>query len=101
MEPSTLTEIDNTINFNWGNYNIFNSLSDFFSIRMVRALLSSETSLFTFTIRADDGSRILINNEVVLDHINSCCDDCIFTYNLVQGIYYNLIIEYVQKQGEE
>ena len=28
-------------------------------------------------------------------------DDCIFTYNLVQGIYYNLIIEYVQKQGEE
>jgi hypothetical protein len=100
MEPSTLTEIDNTINFNWGNDNIFNSLSDFISIRWVGALLSPETSLFTFTISADDGSRILINNEVVLDHINSCCDDCTFTYNLVQGSYYNLIIEYVQKQGE-
>ena len=100
MEPSTLTEIDNTINFNWGNDNIFNSLSDFISIRWVGALLSPQTSLFTFTISADDGSRILINNEVVLDHINSCCDDCTFTYNLVQGSYYNLIIEYVQKQGE-
>ena len=100
MEPPSLTEIDNTINFNWGTNNIFNSLSDFLSIRWIGAILSPETSLFTFTVSADDGSRILINNEVVLDHINSCCDDCTFTYNLVQGNYYNLIIEYVQKQGE-
>ncbi len=64
------------------------------------ALLSPKISLFTFIISADDGSRILINNEVVLVHINQCSDDCTFTYNLVQGIYYNLNIEYVQKQGE-
>ena len=100
MEPPTLTEIDNTINFNWGTNYIFNSLSDFLSIRWIGAILSPETALFTFTVSADDGSRIIINNEVVLDHINSCCDDCTFTYNLVQGNYYNLIIEYVQKQGE-
>ena len=99
MEPSTLSEIDITINFNLGNDNIFNSLSDFISIKWVGALLSSETSLFTFTISVDDGSRILINIEVVLEHINSCCDDWTFTYNLVQGSNYNLIIEYVQKQG--
>jgi len=29
MEPPSLTEIDNTINFNWGTNTIFNSLSDF------------------------------------------------------------------------
>ncbi len=34
------------------------------------ALLSPKISLFTFIISADDGSRILINNEVVLVHIN-------------------------------
>ncbi len=32
--------------------------------------LSLETALFTFTVSSDDGSRVLINNEVVLDHIN-------------------------------
>ena len=32
----------------------------------------------------------LINNEM----------DCTFTYNLIKGKFYNLIIEYFHKQGE-
>lgn len=89
MEPPILKEIDITINFNWGTDYIFNSLSDFISKRWIGSILSPETALFTFTVSSDDGSRVLINNEVVLDHINSCCDDCTFTYKLIKGEFCN------------
>ena len=89
MEPPILKEIDNPINFNWGTDYIFNSLSDFISKRWICSILSPVTALFTLTLSSDDGSRVLINNEVVLDHINSCCDDCTFTYKLIKGEFCN------------
>ena len=89
MEPPILKEIDITINFNWGTDYIFNSLSDFISKRWIGSILSPETALFTFTVSSDDGRRVLINNEVFLDHINSCCDDCTFTYKLIKGEFCN------------
>ena len=64
-----MAAIDNTINFNLGTNSIFNSLSDFLSIRWIGVILSPETTLFIFTVSTDDGSRILINNEIVLDFI--------------------------------
>ena len=75
MEPPILKEIDITINFNWGTDYIFNSLSDFISKRWI-SILSPVTALFTLTLSSDDGSRVLINNEVVL-------------YKLIKGEFCN------------
>lgn len=97
-EPPSLTQIDNNINFNWNGETIFNSYSDFISIRWIGALLSPFDGLCTFTIYSDDGVRIYIDNNLLLDNINNVCDSCIFTYNLEKGNYYNIRIDYIQKQ---
>ena len=100
LEPFIEEKIDYKFDFNWDeNTNIINNLNDFISIRWIGALLSPENNVFTFSISSDDGIRIFINHKNVLDHLNSPCDDCNFSYNMKENEYYWIKIEFVQLQG--
>lgn len=62
-----LTGTTTDINFNWG----FNSPApgfpaDFFSVRWVRNL-TLDPGRYRFTVRADDGVRLWVNNNLIID----------------------------------
>ena len=63
----TLSGTTTDINFNWG----FNAPApgfpaDFFSVRWVRNL-NLDAGRYRFTVRADDGVRLWVNNNLVID----------------------------------
>ena len=98
--PSS-TQIDETINFNWGTSPIVGgALSNHVGVRWKGALLCPGTETYTFTVSTDDGIKIYIKNELVLDHLDSVCNDCTFTYSMTDGKYYDIEILYVQNEGE-
>ena len=100
QDPPKVTQIDENVNFNWGtDYIINGNLNNHISIRWSGAILCPETEEFTFTVSTDDGVRIYIRNELVLDHLTAVCNDCTFTYSMTSGEYYDVAIEYVQEDG--
>lgn len=65
--PPTLTGTTSAVNFNWG----FGSPApgfpaDFFSVRWVRNL-PLEAGRYRFTVTSDDGVRLWVNNNLIID----------------------------------
>lgn len=62
------------IDFNWGQRGVdmLTGQVDNFSIRWSGSL-DFEPANYVFFSRSDDGSRVLVDREVVLDHLQDCC----------------------------
>lgn len=62
------------IDFNWGQggVDMLTGQVDNFSIRWSGSL-DFEPANYIFFSRSDDGSRVLVDREIVLDHLQDCC----------------------------
>jgi hypothetical protein len=62
------TRVDPTINFNWGYNSPMNSIeADSFSIRWSGYVKPRYSETYTFYINVDDGVRLWINNQLLID----------------------------------
>ncbi|MGF2033815.1 MAG: DUF4347 domain-containing protein [Nostoc sp. CmiVER01] len=63
------TEIDSAINFDWGNRSPWASSvnSDNFSVRWTGNIIFPENGYYKFFTEADDGVRLWINNELIIN----------------------------------
>lgn len=93
-----ITRIDNVIDFDWGLGLVTNDVADFVSIRWFGKILAPATEEFTFIMHADDGVRLYFEGTLVIDRWDQCCDDVTTTQSLVQGQFYDLMIEYKEYQ---
>src|SRR5690606_3315908 len=65
----SITRIDPAINFNWGYGSPAPSIApDTFSVRWTGQLVAPETGQYTFHLTADDGVRLWIDGQLIIDH---------------------------------
>ena len=95
-----LVLIDLGIDFYWGFGLITAEASDFVSIRWIGKLLAPSTEYYTFIIEADDGVRLYIDDVLLIDSWDSCCDDVTGIQSLVENDFYEIRLEYKENQEE-
>lgn len=98
---STLVQnrTDAQVNFDWGTGSPMTSVpADNFSVRWSGSILSQEGGTYTFQTETDDGVRLWINGQLIIDKWNT-----LGTFSapviLVANTKYSIKMEYVEKTG--
>ena len=99
------SRIDTTINFDWGTGSLTNtgctSYSDNFSIRWTGYILPQYSETFTFFIGSDDGTKLYINDQLLIDNWKiQAYTEKSGTLNLIAGKSYKITIEYYEATGD-
>jgi glucose/arabinose dehydrogenase len=96
-----LSRVDSTINFDWGTGSpapVINN--DQFSARWSGQVQAQYSEPYTFTVRADDGVRLTVNGQVVVDkYVDQPATDTSGTINLIAGQKYNIQLDYFESYG--
>jgi glucose/arabinose dehydrogenase/PKD repeat protein len=95
-----LTRNDDTINFDWGAGTPGDGVpADNFSARWTKSLSVAETSYYKFTVTSDDGARLYVDGQKVLDQwIPQSQLTHTVTSQLTQGTH-EVVLEYFEGTG--
>ena len=95
----SLTRTDSTINFDWGSGSPDPSIThDNFSTRWIRTI-DFEEGNYTFSVTADDGFRVYVDNQLVLDKwVDQPPTTYTFTQTLAEGEH-TIKMEYYERGG--
>lgn len=96
-----LTRVDPTVDFDFGAGSPDPSINaDTFSIRWTGAVRAEATASVTFHTLSDDGVRLWINDQLVIDNytIHTATEN-VGTIPLVAGKLYDLKLEYFEQSG--
>ena len=98
----TISQIDSEINFNWASNSPVTGINaDRYAVRWQGSIQAPETGNYTFTTRSDDGVRLWVNNQLIVDNWNNHGA----TYNdsplitLTAGERYTIKMEYFENGG--
>ncbi|MBN8562674.1 MAG: DUF4347 domain-containing protein [Leptolyngbya sp. UWPOB_LEPTO1] len=96
-----LTRTDATVNFNWGSGSPDPLIgADTFSIRWTGQILAPVTGTYTFFTTTDDGNRLFINGQQVINNYrDQAATERSGTINLVAGQRYNIAMDYYENGG--
>jgi hypothetical protein len=94
----TLTQLDPTIDFNWGTGAPDPSLPvDGFQIRWHGQVQPIFSELYTFSTTTDDGSRLWVNGQLLVNRwVNGAATTASGTIQLVAGQKYDILMEYYE-----
>lgn len=97
----TITRIDPTVNFDWGGGSPTPSMGiDDFSVRWEGQLWAEYSEPVTFYTVSDDGIRLWINNQLLIDNWTDHGEtENSGTINLVRGQTYNVRMDYYEHGG--
>jgi uncharacterized delta-60 repeat protein len=94
------TRTDAAVNFNWDYGSPDPRIApDTFSIRWSGRLIAPRTERFTFTLRADDAARLLLNGQTLINYNPGVSNTYTASIDLVAGQSYDLTLEYVERTG--
>jgi len=101
FKTSRGTRKDTKIDFDWGTGIPKSNVSkDSFSVRWTGSITAAVTGTYTFTTETDDGSKLWINNKLIIDDwVNHARQTKTGTINLVQGQTYPVKMEYFENSG--
>jgi hypothetical protein len=96
-----LTRTDPTVNFNWGTGAPAASLpSDHFSARWTGQVQASDSAVYTFYTRSDDGVRLMVDGRTLInDWSNHAARDDSGTISLVAGQKYIIEMDFYENTG--
>jgi beta-glucosidase len=63
-----LVRVDRQINFDWGSHGPKGVADDYFSVTWEGKLIPPQTSLYALAIGSDDGSRLFLNDSLLVDN---------------------------------
>jgi len=93
--------IDQTIDFNWHQGGPENFTNNYFSIRWNGKLIAPETGNYLIGTTSDDGSRLYLNDEMIVDNWgNHAMSTKLSTVYLEKGKAADLKIEYYEHGGD-
>src|SRR5262249_12150229 len=101
----TLTRVDSTINFDWGNGSPDASISaDLFTARWTGSIQAQFSEVYTFTTTSDDGIRVYLTANgqkvaVVDSWVDQAPTDHSGIISLVAGQRYNIEVDYYENGG--
>ncbi len=96
--PATLTRIDATVNFDWGNGAPATSISnDVFVVRWSGDVKAVYNETYTFYTDSDDGVRLWVNNTLLVDKwVSQSEKTWSGTISLAAGKRYPIVLEYTE-----
>lgn len=103
-EPSAASRSDAPIDFNWGGAapGASGINADNFSVRWTGYIRVTQTGTYRFQTESDDGVRLFINGNSVIDRWNdhSATTDTTGDINLVAGNTYSITLQYYENGGD-
>jgi hypothetical protein len=98
---TTLTRIDPTVNFDWGTGSPDPAIGvDSFSVRWTGMVQPRYTDLYTFTTTSDDGVRLWVNGQLIIDHwVDQSPTDWTGSIQLTAGQLYTIRMDYYENGG--
>ena len=97
---ATTTAIVPTVNFDWGTGSPDGISNDLFKARFSGYVQSLDAGTYTFYITADDGVRLWVNNQLLVDKwIDQGSTEYSATINLEACRKYSIKIEYYENGG--
>jgi glucose/arabinose dehydrogenase len=95
---------DATVNFDWGTTTPSGTAltsPDTFSVRWSGRVLAPVTGAYTFTTTSDDGVRLYVNGQLVVNNFTDhAATDNSGTINLTAGTLYDIKLEYYENGGQ-
>lgn len=97
-----LTRTDEAINFDWGQGSPDTGIDpDTFSVRWTGQIKPKFSETYTFTTRSDDGVKLWVNGEVVIDKlVDQGVTDHTGTIELVADQVYDIRLDYFENGGD-
>ncbi|MCX8128930.1 MAG: PA14 domain-containing protein [Clostridia bacterium] len=100
LDTKKLTRIDSAVNFNWGTGSPDTSVkSEFFSARWTGYVLAKYTGTYKFHAFADNGVRLWVNGQKIIDRWTDSFGEEVGTIDLVAGQKYEIRLEYFDYTG--
>ncbi len=96
-----LSRVDTQVYFDWGTGSPDASIpNDDFTARWTWDLISDQTGVHTFRTRSDDGIRVYIDGNLVINNwTNHAPTYNTGTYNLTAGTEYDIVVEFYERWG--
>src|SRR5207248_1297283 len=97
-----VSRTDPTVNFNWGSGSPAPSIGvDTFSARWTGQVLAVESGTYTFRTNSDDGVRLWVNGQLLIDHwTDHAATYDTATITLQAGRRYAITLEYYENGGD-
>ncbi|MCX8131224.1 MAG: PA14 domain-containing protein [Clostridia bacterium] len=97
-----VAQVDSSVNFDWGNNAPHSAMnSDTFSVRWTGQIQPLYTENYTFHTNSDDGIRLWINGQKVIDNwTDHSLTENTGTISLTAGQKYEIKTEYYDKGGD-
>jgi hypothetical protein len=101
LTGATVSRTDPTVNFNWGTGSPASGIgADRFSARWTGQVLAVETGTYTFRTYSDDGVRLWVNGQLLIDHWTDHAPTYdTGTITLQAGVRYDIKVEYYEDTG--
>ena len=98
---NSITRTDAAVNFNWGTGGPSSTIgTDTFSARWTGQVEAEETGRYTFFTRTDDGVRLWVNGQLIVDRwLPQSATEHSGSIELVAGRKYDIKMEYFERYG--
>jgi GH35 family endo-1,4-beta-xylanase len=95
-------QIDSGVDFDWGSGSPVAGIpADQFSVRWNGWVEAPKTESFTFTVKADDGARLWVNGQLLIDRFESnSVSEATGSIDLIAGRRYAIQLEYREATGD-
>jgi hypothetical protein len=94
LSGQAFTRIDRLINFQWNNTSPIPGIGNFFSARWTGSIVPLYTERYTFWTVNDDGVRLWINGQQLVDSWHSQVGSHTNETDLVEGVAYPIRLEF-------
>src|SRR5204863_2430070 len=101
LTGTAVSRVDPTVNFNWGGGSPASGIAGgAFSARWTGQLLAVESGTYTFRTNSDDGVRLWVNGQLLIDHwtAHAATYDT-GTITLQAGRRYDIKLEFYENTG--
>jgi len=94
-----MTRVDPTVDFVWGTGTTPIPNSGYYCVRWTGQIQPQYSETYYFEANTDDGLRLWVNNQLVIDRWVTGAGDTTSTISLQAGVKYNIQLDYFQSGG--
>jgi len=97
----SLSGIASEINYQWGaDAAITTYGQDYVSARWEGKIMPPYDETYKFYLYADDGARLWIDKQLIIDGWDECCNETWGAVNMTSSSFHDIIVEYREIRGE-
>ena len=91
--------VSTVVDYDWGDQSPIWDTTDHFSVRWTGQVLPYETGNYGFRVQTDDGVRLWVNNQLLIDRWQDATVEADASIQLTGGQAYQIKMEYFENEG--